>query len=270
MAEPTLNLKLTDLESAIGEFLGYGLGAANGGPAWTTDQQSKITRMRNSGERQFYHPAIDGVIYVWSFLRPFARLTLPAGVNTLPMPDDFGGIEGEITATNLGSLLWETVPQIADVRPLYARNPTLTGRPRMCDVEPIKGSTPAASTRHQLYVWPSPDQDYQLQLQYYVNPNAMNGVLPYALGGPQHAETLQAACIAAAELYLDDAPGPRAAYFQERLMASVNMDKKLRPQLLGYNRDRSDMVEIQPYGAYPARGWNQPFVEITYYGVGYP
>ncbi len=282
MSQSTLSLKMSDLEGAIGLFLGRGRGTANGDSAWSTQDQSIITGLRNSGERTFYHPAIEGVIYVWSFLRPVATLTLPQAASVfpqanlagaaissiLPMPDDFGGIEGELTVSSPTSALWESVPLIADVRPYYARNPTLTGRPRMANVEPIRGTTPSAGQRHQLCVWPAADQAYTLQFAYYINPNAMNGTLPYALGGPQHAETLQAACVAAAELYLDDMRGPRWEYFQERLLASVNMDRKLKPQLLGYNRDRSDMRETSHYGH--VRGWWSQWADITFNGVGYP
>ncbi len=267
--ESTLSLTMSQLESAIGAFLGYGRGPAYNEPVWPAQTQSTVTDLRHSGERQFYHPAIEGMIYVWSFLRPVLTLTIPQGQAVpLPMPDDFGGFEGEITASSLTSLLWETVPLIADVRPYYAKNPTLTGRPRLAAVEPIRGTTPDRGQRQQLYVWPIPDQTYQLQCPSYVNPDAMNGILPYALGGMQHAETLQAACIASAELYLDDMAGPRSEYFQQRLQASVNMDRKLKPQLLGYNRDRSDMREVGGYGP-RARDWGD-FATITFNGVAYP
>lgn len=267
--ESTLSLRMSDLEGAIGDYLGYGRGAANGDQAWTTSTQRDITFLRNSGERQFYYPMIEGQMYKWSFLRPILTLTIPQGQKVpLPMPDDFGGIEGEIVASNLKSLLWETVPLIADVRSYYARNPTLTGRPRLAVVESIKGTTTNTGQRQQLYVWPIPDQDYQLQMQSYVHPGAMNGTLPYALGGPQHAETLQAAVIAAAELYRDDVAGIRSDYFQQRLQASVNEDRKLKPQLLGYNRDRSDMREVHGWGP-RARDWGN-FAGITFNGVSYP
>ncbi len=262
MPEPTLALAKDDLEGAIGIFLGYGRGTANGGPAWPTETQAIVTSLRCSGERQFYHPAIEGMLYVWSFLRPVATLTLAQGVSLMQMPDDFGGIEGEITASSPTSRLWETVPLTGDVRPLFARNPTLTGRPRLAAVEPIKGTTPLAGQRSQLYVWPIADADYTLQFAYYVNPNATNGILPYALGGSQHAETLLAAVHAAAELYLDDMRGPRWEYFQERLQASVNMDRKLKPQFLGYNRDRSDYREDDYW--HRSRGAWQGFPTITY------
>lgn len=262
MPEPTLALTKDDLEGAIGLYLGYGAGTPNGGPAWTAETQRVVTVLRKSGERQFYYPAIEGQLYSWSFLRPVATLTLASGVSIMVMPDDFGGMEGEITASSPTSRLWETVPLTGDVRPLYARNPTLTGRPRLATVEPIKGTTPLAGQRSQLYVWPVADADYTLQFSYYVNPDAMTGILPYALGGSQHAETLLAAVHAAAELYLDDVREERREYFQERLQASVNADKKLKPQLLGYNRDRSDYREDDYW--HRSRNW-QGFPTITYH-----
>ncbi len=262
MPESTLALTKDDLEGAIGLFLGYGAGTPNGGPAWTAETQRVVTMLRKSGERQFYYPAIDGVLYSWSFLRPVATLTLAQGVSIMTMPDDFGGIEGEITASSPTSRLWETVPLTGDVRPLYARNPTLTGRPRMANVEAIKGTTPLAGQRQQLYVWPIADADYTLQFAYYLLADAMTGILPYALGGSQHAETLLAAVYAAAELTLDDTQDVRQAYFQQRLMASVNADKKLKPQFLGYNRDRSDQRDSYDHRN---RGVWSGFPTITYH-----
>ena len=48
-----------------------------------------------------------------------------------------------------------------------------------------------------------------------------------------------AACKAAAELHLDGAAGPMDADFQKCLQSSIALDGRQRPELVGYNGDRS-------------------------------
>ena len=73
-----------------------------------------------------------------------------------------------------------------------------------------------------------------------MNPDTLTTTFPYHMGGAEHAETVKAACIAAAELHLDDKKGPRWDYFMECLLTSVNIDRRNKPQNLGLNLDRSD------------------------------
>lgn len=242
--ESTLNLQFKELQARVGSFMGWGRGAAYQDPAWNDQQQFEVDGIVGSGLRQFYFPAIEGAVgYEWSFLRPTATFDLPSGAQTLALPDDFGGFEGQLTllTTNSTSLPWRIEWRNEGIiRQMYSVTPSMTGAPKYATEQTLKGTTATQSQRSQLFVFPQADQDYTLQGQYYINPDYLSGAFPYAYGGAPHAETLLESCLCVAEQRLDDANAVHAQKFQERLMASIAMDRRNKPQKLGYNDDRSD------------------------------
>ena len=261
MAESTLNADFKDLQGDVGLFLGFGRGADNGDNAWDTYQQASIDRCVKGGLRKFYHCG-----YPWSFLKPVATVTILQGNNTVPLPDDYGGFEGQITITADTSVVWEPLRLvgIGMVDEITSRMPTTTGRPAMAAQEPIKGTQPTRGQRFQLKVWPLADQDYVLRFQYYLCPDYLTGALPYAYGGPEHAETLLEACLSVAEKLLDDTAGVHDREFAKLLEISKMLDARKKPQLAGYNRDWSDVRHREP--RYPApHGWSPVTVDGVLY-----
>ncbi len=251
MPESTLNLKKTDFEASVGLFLGFGRGALNGDPAWSTQQLAVIAECVNEGHRIFYYPEpeYDGAApYDWSFLHPTATLTLPHGAQFVVLPDDFGGMEGSLTllgSTSLPTLLrFQSEPS---VRQLYAANPGQTGAPLAFAVAPVKGTTQLSSQRQQLVWFPGADQNYTAQFQYYLLPDALTANWPWSYGGAQHASTIREACLKVAENMMDDAASVHSQEFQKRLSASIGMDRKLKPQHGGRNIDRSDNTLVNPW-----------------------
>lgn len=246
MAESTLSLSLDDLKAAIGSYLGYGRGTVFSEPAWTTEQSNNITDVLKSGLSQVYTPPPTepgGASHNWSFLRPFASITMTSGTRTVALPDDFGGFEGPIYITSPASASrrWELpVTNEGMVRQMVAASPDTTGAPRIAAESVITGTTATEGTRSNLIVWPTPDADYVLSYTYKHLQDALTGSFPYPPGGQEHAELFKASCIAAAELYLDDMPGARFQYFMQRLTASVYVDRKRKGIAFGYNGDRSD------------------------------
>lgn len=242
--ESTLTLKKSDLDGAAGFFLGYGRGADNSETAWTTQQQNAIDFCVKSGLRQFYqpHPMNGGAAHDWSFLHPVALLALASGAKTVDLPDDFGGFEGQLTLSSSSSSAYYPV-DLTSVGKVYAQeamNSTTTGTPRMACEEPLKGTGAARGQQFQLHVWPIADAAYTIRGQYYLLGSALDGTRPYAYGGSAHSETIQAAVLAACELYLDGIRGPQWEYYQERLSASISVDSRHKPQNLGYVGDNSD------------------------------
>jgi hypothetical protein len=253
MAESKLSLKYEDLKAAAGLFLGYGRGVSKGDATWTTRQSSVLDELVKSGLRQFYFPAPSdksGVSYEWSFLRPSTTLPLLDGEQTVTLPDDFGGFDGRIQVTTgqTETGLALEVAGMGMIRQMRAEFPTTTGRPLWAAVDPIKGTSVDEGQRFVLEVYPIADRDYTLSCAYSIHPDALSGDRPYAYGGLQHAETIQAAIIAAAELYLDDTQTVRKAYFQERMAVSVSQDRKIKAQMLGYNGDRSNQKFGRSWG----------------------
>lgn len=264
--EPTLNMSRDDLMADVGLFLGYGRGATKGDVAWTTAQESAIEGCVRSGLRQFYFPPVlPGQVssHEWSFLRPMATLVIPSGVSVQKLPDDFGGIEGEINIQT-PSQVYHPLRVMGEgyISSQHAYAPDTTGVIQYVSVRPVKMQPDRKSPGHELYFWPTTDQSYTIRFQYYILPDYLTGNSPYAYGGAAHAETILESCLAIAEQRLDDSSTVHSAKFMERLTASVSVDRRLKPQLIGYNGDRSDGVKFRGYNRYGAR-------TITYNGVEY-
>ncbi len=252
MAESTLTVAFRELQAEIGIFAGWGRGAlVYGDPAWTARQQQAIDSATKKGLRRFYFSAMmpgDPAAHDWSFLRPTAALDLPNGATSLLLPEDFAGVEGsgEITASAN-----EAIPQqievvgVGKMRQLYANVPSETGPPRYCAVVPLKGTSPGGGQRFQLQVYPAADQEYTINLEYYVLPDFLTGALPYCYGGGAHSGTILEGCLAAFERDMDDAMSVHEAHYQTLLAASISYDRNLKPQRIGFMKDRSDRPEYR-------------------------
>jgi hypothetical protein len=262
MAESTLSETFYQLQGAIGAFLGFGRGSNLGDPAWDTRTQTTIDGLTRSALRMFYF-----CDYNWSFLHPMATIILDTNKNTIPLPDDYGGVEGIITVAQANAIVWTNLDFVGmpEVYQLQSQYPTQTGRPmRVCE-EPLKGTTGTQSNRSQLRVWPIADQQYQLKFTYYILPDYLTGAQPYAYGGAEHFETLLSAAKAASERDLDDMiNGPQWQNFERQLEISKNQDRRRKPQTLGYNRDLSDYRDRRLWRP-EQHGWSP----ITVNGVQY-
>lgn len=261
--ESSLSAQFRDLQAEIGFMLGYGRGADFSSTAWTTDQQAAIDRCTKAGLRDVYFCG-----YEWSFLRPMASLTLDEGASTVQLPDDFGGAEGRLIVTSTTSILWYPLDFVGEgqIYQAFAQQPDRTGRPMMACVEPLKGTQATAGQRFQLHVFPTADASYTLQFTYYILPNYLDGSQPYLYGGAEHSETFLSACLAASERLLDDTAGPYAAAFAQKLEVSKMLDRRKKPQKLGYNGDRSDAREVWDQSQRPTQ---HGLASVTYNGVQY-
>lgn len=244
MAEPTSSYTRTQLRSDVGHFLGYGRGVSLGETAWTVPQTNDINAQVKSGENQIYvPPPINGVAHNWSFMRPYLTLVTISGQRMVPLPDDFGGFVGELFLVTPGTIRPFSIPMTTPerVQQAYSGRPSASGSPGMAAEVPLKGSTLTTGQRFALDVFPLPDGVYTLKGQYYFVPDTTTDLLPFTPGGALTGELFKASCLAAAELQLDDAKGPRWEFFMERLAAAVAADGKRKVSgTLGYNGDPSD------------------------------
>lgn len=267
--ESTLTMTRSQLKAEIGFFLGWGRGVDFGNPDWDTDQSNAITSCVNSGLRRFYRPPqANGGFYEWTFLRPLIALTLATNVAILPMPDDFGGIEGPITvtldATSTAAPFWPVyTTHEGSVRQLYSAVPAVTGRPTHAAIRPQRTITGDTGQRFEMYLYPLPDQAYSIQFQYVILPNALSDAIPIPYGAGVHSETILESCLAVAEERLDNEQTVHRQAFATMLAASMAQDRRMKPQTLGYNGDNSDWRNWSGR----TRGFNFP--AITYNGTQY-
>ncbi len=266
MPESTLSLTHQELEAEVGFFLGWGRGTNYGETAWSARQQKGITDCVESGLRMFYFPAPlpgEQSAYDWSFLRPTRDLTLPSGEQSVPMPDDFGGMEGDVRLIDSGRAAWP-IKQVSE-QAIYQKRfetPQQTGQPIFCAVAVGEKTGVYKGQRANLIVFPAADQEYTLQIQYYILPNSLSTTFPYSLGGATHAETIKAAMKAAAEMHQDNARGVMYDLFVERMKASISLDRRNKAQSFGYNSDPGYNRDRFGY-----RYLNNIRVPITYNGV---
>lgn len=254
MAESTLTIAFRELQGEIGLFAGWGRGTYFGDPSWSDDgsplgsqrKQQAIDSATKKGLRRFYFSALlpgEPAAHDWSFLRPTASLALAEGETFLQLPEDFAGLEGtgEIMASSNEMQPWPIqVVGVGRIRQAYGDIPSETGPPKMVSVVPIKGSSPTAGQRFQLQVYPLADQDYTLDVEYYILPDYLSGALPFAYGGAAHSGTILEACLCAFERDMDNAMGVHEAHYQTLLAASISYDRNLKAQVIGFNLDRSD------------------------------
>lgn len=242
--ESTLADTYLDVIGSVGFDLGWGRGTAFQETEYNAKKLTTLKQVIKGGLQLFYKPPVgqSGVSHTWSFLKPIATLTLKEGMQWVDLPADFAGLDSRVHVMieNQGY----TLPTRGGVRTKYTVYPDQTGRPEVLEVEPTSGPTPHHGQRSRLMVWPQADEDYTLKARYIIQGKMLTGAEPYAYGGAEHSSTIKAACLAWAEIHLDDMHnGPKYRYFMERLAVSISIDREKFPESLGYNGDRSDMLE---------------------------
>lgn len=262
MAESTLSLTYNDLRAEVGHKLGYGRDY----DAWDAEQAASVASAIKSGLRQFYVPPPLGgrASHRWTFLRPTRTVTTVDGTADYDLPDDYGGMDGDLTVLSSDNayapVRWTGEGQ---VRALRSTSPDATGRPAFAADRPraMQGGT---GQRFTLLLYPTPDDEYTVQYRYFVLPDALSDERLFPYGGMAHAETILASCLAMAEERLDDVQGTYKAAFLERLAASVAHDSAAHePDFYGKNLDRSD-----DGGGHGTRRY-RPVNNVTYNGVQY-
>lgn len=252
--ESNLALKKSDLDSYVGDYAGYGVGSVFGGASWNSRHVERIRRSVSSGLRSVYqtqevrYPSGELMIpgsYDWSWLKPTQTIDLPSGSNAIDMADDFGGIIGRVIPANPngnGAIFPIPVVGQGDIEAAEAMNPGAAGRPLMVCQMATKKTSKERSNQNFLKFFPSADQSYSLKLWYFILPEMISDDLPYPYGGAAHAELFKVACTAAYSAMYDDPGTAQAehAKFLQRLKASIEADRKMKPSEIGRNRDSSD------------------------------
>lgn len=259
MPESTLSITRTSLQQEVGLFLGYGTSS------WDADQTTAIGLCIDSGLRNFYYPPPimgERSSHTWSFLTPTKNLQLVASVADYDLPDDFGGLRGDVYFVGEDTSLCPM--ERANMQYILLRRQNdaddYTAQPVKCAMDTI-ATTGERPTRYTLAVWPTPDQEYRIRFSYLSNPMQLTSDAPYPLGGQPHAETLIESCLASAEAKFYQSQSVHKQLFIERLTASVMHDRKATgARTFGYNgdgpRDPYDARTQVPYtrinGAIPA------------------
>ena len=230
-----------ELRRAAGRQLGYGRDP----DSWSANQVTDIWDNLKSGLNQFYYPprSLDGSpSYQWSFMRPVGTLTMVSGESEYVLPDNFVSIVGGLYYVS-SDLASTSIAIVNEARILHLRQrhafDVSSNNPQFAAITPVI-SDGLATQKYKLLFYPTPDQAYSVQFTYIARQDVEKSDLAVPLGGSEHFETIRASVLAACELFLDDARGEHYQNFQERLQASIDLDRKMSsPQSLGYNGDGS-------------------------------
>lgn len=169
------------------------------------------------------------------------------------LPDDFAGIEGRLVVESLNykpDLLLVGEGQIRSLRQQAPQNLTgsISSTPYYAAIRPKAHTDPTTGQRFEIMFFPLPSVVLTISYVKRILPQMLvSSSIDYPYGGAEHAETIKAACMAAAEEQqngnrLNGNPVyDKKNLFQERLAASIAMDKqKNQVDFFGYNSDMSD------------------------------
>jgi len=201
------------------------------------------------GYMLFLYPpevTVGGVVvssHQWSFLSPNATLSVSEDDYDIDLPAAFGGLVGNQILISSTTQWYQPIRVVTPEEIEGWRLGTdISSSPKRAAVRP-KEFTPATGMRWELILDPTPDDDYTLLYRYNVNPDAVaTGVYP--IGGVQHAQTIKAAVLAAAELRALGGHGNYYEAFLRRVQSSVRQDMRFKSANLG---QITDTAEITPY-----------------------
>ena len=160
------------------------------------------------------------------------------------LPDDFGSLDGPLTYRPGSSAIYGPIEIIPDHQIRSRRQwSDYTSRPRVAAIRPV-AFDPTAGQRWEIHFDPIPDAIYVLTYTYNAIPGKLTTSNKYPLGGVYHNETILEACLAKAELRLDDNQGAHESAYQQALATSIKHDRQQHvPDFLGANLDPSESYE---------------------------
>lgn len=205
----------------------------------------KIDAAIRAGLNQYYHPtSLVPQIgkHQWSFLFPTMKMELASGQRFYDTPPDWGRPHGDITFSGAENSFYDPIKHVSR-RTIETMEPVSdsTGTPT-CYAVYNKSNAGIGPQRKQLGFHQTPDQDYEVSIEYEAAQRNLTNVQPYPLGGEAHAEGITLSCIHKAHEIIDGVSHPdtvnaRAAFI-DRLAADVAADLQNAPRFLGTNEQR--------------------------------
>lgn len=237
MAESTLAVTWTELETHVSLFAGWNRSADN----WSASQTADFVYIVKNGLRKFYYPPAlspEQVPYEWEFLRPTAQITLATDTYQYDLPENCTGVVipnsvcSYTTPAHTERRLKKVNPDV--ITTLYGKNGTTATSgvvPRYWAVRQ-KTYAPTAGHLWEMLVYPnthSGDNGNKLNYRYVIEPDTIDDTNEYPVGGAAHSQTIIEAVLAAAEEILDDEPnGIHQQRFMAHLQSSVRFDMEMK------------------------------------------
>ena len=178
------------------------------------------------------------------------------------LPADFASLEGGLTFQPDRSYQRSGISLVSDNALRQRRQfHTHTGLPEVVAIRPKRFAS-GVGQQWQAALHPTPDQVYNLQGRYRVQPPDLTSADPRLMGGPEIEELVLQSCLAVAEQRYRGESGLQTEVFLAKLRAAIATDAAVStPDTLGYNADRSDL----PSGIERFRGEAIHSYEGVYY-----
>jgi len=264
MPESSLSHTHSSLRKAIAHFLGYGRDSAK----WTSTQEEDIDESLETGQRYFYTPPTlpgEENSHYWTFLRPVTTLTTVAAQSTYTLPDNYGNLLGTITFPE--NEYYAPIEIIPDDQLRNLKRNDLSTFPQYASIRPILNDG-TNGQRFELELFPTPSEAWVLSYRYEILKDKMSSSNPYPDGGQAFAECLREACLAAAELIIDDEYGLHHARFMDLLRSCISRDRRNNTtEFYGQNLDYGNFYgPTNEDNFYKGQLYAKP---VTYKGVMY-
>lgn len=161
--------------------------------------------------------------------------TYSIGQSTYDLPDDFGGILGQMTYRAGDSELYPPIRILSEyqIRAQKQQYDAYSYRPIYAGIR-VKAFVATTGTRWEIVFGPAvPDAVYNLEYTYRALPNQMTPTNKYPLGGELHSETIRIMILAAIELKKDEQAGINAQMIPIMLDNSRRAEGSFAPDFLG-------------------------------------
>ena len=218
------------------------------------EQTARIDRVMDYGYGMFLDPErTEGVpAHKWTFLRGIGSITFAFedGSTTVydwiyNAPDDFGTLDGACTYTT-SHIFHQDIHQTdeptirkyraQDITTVYQYPTWFAIRWKHTD---DAGSDTEGETKAQFIFYPTPQDALTVEFPYTKYKGKLVGDAQ-PLGGDVHSQTVLAACMAAAELLVEETKGHWWEEFGRRIRISIDADRRNNPVFYGYNGDPTE------------------------------
>lgn len=168
------------------------------------------------------------------------------------LPDDFGGLDGDMIYPEASNRPNVRIIGEGKIRSLRISTSSRSD-PLYAAIRPKKQTVTTTGQRFEIMFFNVPQVARTLSYKMLVLPELLvTSTITHPYGGAMHSETILASCLAVVESQEDDTRGVKWQEFQDRLAASIQIDKKMiSAEYFGYNSDNSDSAHKSGFRRHP-------------------
>jgi hypothetical protein len=163
------------------------------------------------------------------------------GHTTYDLPDDFADFDPPMTYRPGTSAFYPSITHVPEgVLRQWRQHYEYFYRPLRLTIIP-KVMNQTVGQRYQIQMTPAPDAAYRLTYRYMRIPDAITAQKIYHHGGAPYSNALLYACLAEADIKMNDNPGANEMRYQEHIVQAIEFDKNTnQAAYLGHMGDPGD------------------------------